>query len=267
MRDSRDYSVYPSDLNVLSSFQKAEEYLSRNQFEEDPNSYCSNIRYRLDLSQSRTLEAKDFREFMELLKQFPSSMPIEMHGHFINKKEDKVAFIITIRKSNIKVIIEADDLNLISAFHEKAREFFQASNPLEEHPKPISRYGLKKSAFLAHRFDDIGNDISARLTTFLSRLGFQVLEGSGYEGKDIPDKVMTKIRTQDIFICIVTPGETSWILSEAVTAKALNKYLILICQEGTEFKKGIIGQDYEYLEFPADNIEKIYSQLLYTLPL
>lgn len=267
MRDSRDYPVYPSDLDVLSSFQKLKDYLSRCEFEEDPFSYCPNIGYELQLTGSRRLEAKKFLEFVDILKQFPQSIPVKMHGHFINKKEEKVACIILVRRSELNVIIEADDLNIISAFHEKIKEFFRASNPLEEEVKPISKFDLKKTVFLAHRFDNMGNQIFSKLNGFLVRLGFQVLEGSGYEGKDIPDKVMTKIKTQDICICLVTPGDTSWILSEAATAKALNKYIILICQSGTQFKKGIIGEDYEYLEFSEDKIETIYSDLLYTLPL
>ena len=44
--------------------------------------------------------------------------------------------------------------------------------------------------------------------------GFDILEGSGYEARDIPDKVAEKIMSQDIFICLVTPGDTLWILSE-----------------------------------------------------
>ena len=265
MRDSRTYPAYPSDLDVLNSFKKLEDYLIRCEFKEDLKS-CSKIRYTLNLNITRTIEADTFQEFMELLKQFPKSMPIDIHGHFVNKKNNKVAIIIFLRKSELDVIIESTDLNLICAFHEKTKEFFQASNPLESVEKPVSRYGLKKTIFLAHRFDEVGNEISARLEIFLKRLGFDVKEGSGYEAKDIPDKVKNKISSQDIFICLVTPGDSSWILSEASTAKALNKYLIIICQRGVKFNKGIIGKDHEYLEFPDEYIEKIYSDLLYALP-
>jgi hypothetical protein len=97
-------------------------------------------------------------------------------------------------------------------------------------------------------------------------LGFDVKEGSGYKARDIPDKVAGKIRSQDILICLVTPGDTSWILSEAAFAKGQNKYIVVVCQEEVTFNKGIIGGDYEHLSFPKDNVEKCFSDLVLALP-
>lgn len=266
MKDIRIYPAYPSDLDVLSSFMKLEEYLRRCNFEEDESANCPRIQYTLEVSSTRTLIAHSFHEFIDLLRQFQQSLPINIHGHFFNKKKEHVTIIVSLLKSALIVTIESNDLNIISAFHEKAKGFFQASNPLENEEKPVSRYGLKKTIFLAHRFDEAGNEICSRLNTFLKRLGFDVKEGAGYEARNIPEKVTRKIKEQDIFICLVTPGDSSWILSEASTAKALNKYMIIVSQMGIEFSKGILGQDYEYLEFPDENIEKIYSKLLYALP-
>lgn len=266
MKDIRVYPAYPSDLDVLGSFMKLEEYLRKCNFEEAESAYCPKIKYNLEVSSTRTLIADSFHEFIDLLRQFPQSLPIHIHGHFINKKKEQVTVIVSLIKSRLIVTIESNDLNIISAFHEKAKEFFQASNPLENEEKPVSRYGLKKTIFLAHRFDEAGNEICSRLNTFLKGLGFDVKEGAGYEARNIPEKVTRKIKEQDIFICLVTPGDSSWILSEASTAKVLNKYMIIVSQMGIEFSKGILGQDYEYLEFPDENIEKIYSKLLYALP-
>jgi hypothetical protein len=267
MRDSRRYPAYPSDLGIVEAFRKLDAYLSICKFDEDKKSFCTNVHYRLKVSATRTIEADNYREFVDLLQRFPGSMPINMHGHFANPKKEKVACIVAIDKSGLDVTIESTDLNIISAFHERAKEFFQASNPLEGIERPVTKRDLKKTIFLAHRFDEYGNEVSGRLNTFLTRLGFQVLEGSGYEASDIPDKVMRKIRSQDIFICAVTPGDSSWILSEAAAAKALNKYVIITCQSGVDFNKGILGQDYEYIQFPDDLIEKTYSSLLYALPI
>jgi hypothetical protein len=93
-----------------------------------------------------------------------------------------------------------------------------------------------------------------------------VVEGSGYEARDIPAKVEERLRAQDIFICLVTPGDHHWILSEASFAKALGKYVIVLCVEGLPFNKGIFGADYEYIAFPADCVEKAFCDLLYALP-
>jgi ribosome maturation factor RimP len=102
--------------------------------------------------------------------------------------------------------------------------------------------------------------------TFLRRLGFDVAEGAGYEARDIPEKVGDRIRSQDIFLCVATPGDSSWLLSEAAFAKALGKHVIILCQADVEFNKGIIGSEHEYLSFPRGNVEKIYCDLLYALP-
>jgi len=135
-----------------------------------------------------------------------------------------------------------------------------------ERSSQISRSSIKKPIFIVHRFDDYGNKVDRVLTTFLRRLGFDILEGSGYEAIDIPDKIAEKIISQDIFICLVTPGDTLWILTETVYARAIKKYIIILCQENIDFKSGILGSDYEYISFPENNLEKCFNDLLYALP-
>lgn len=82
MKDIRIYPAYPSDLDVLSSFMKLEEYLRRCNFEEDESANCPRIQYTLEVSSTRTLIAHSFHEFIDLLRQFPQSLPINIHGHF-----------------------------------------------------------------------------------------------------------------------------------------------------------------------------------------
>jgi hypothetical protein len=120
--------------------------------------------------------------------------------------------------------------------------------------------------FLAHRFDEQGRSCAATLERFLRRLGFEVLEGEGYEARDIPAKVAERIRSQDIFLCIVSEGDPTWIMSEAAYAKALSKYIVILAQEDLPFKKGIVGTDYEHMTFPRGIIERTYSDLLLALP-
>ena len=173
---------------------------------------------------------------------------------------------IEVHRGELKVSVETEDLNTMAAMHERIREIFQASTPPPEKSPSLSRYDLKKSIFLAHRFDDDGNRTAGLLSTFLRRLGFDLLEGSGYEARDIPAKVADRIRSQDIFVCVATTGDLSWILSELGFAKGLGKYLIVLCEDTVDFNKGIIGADYEYIPFPQGCIEKTYSDLLYALP-
>ena len=266
MQEDREYSVYPSDLDIPEAFRSFEEYLKSNGYTPTEQKSDSHSLTVYD-GEFRRLHAENFDEFMRTLAKHPGALPIYLHYYWKKGKDNGFSAIINLRKSGLEVCVRSDDLDIVSSIHDRIRTFFKASNPLEANAERVSKYGLKKSIFLAHRFDDYGNKIAADVNTFLRRLGFDVKEGSGYETKNIPDKVAQKIRAQDIFLCLFTPGDTSWILSETSFAKALGKYIVIICDDKLKINKGIIGGDYEHLPFPHDNIEKCYSELLYCLPL
>jgi hypothetical protein len=120
--------------------------------------------------------------------------------------------------------------------------------------------------FLAHRFDDRGKAAADALGRFLRCLGFEVREGEGYEAREIPAKVSDRIAATDTFICVVTQGNHSWILSEISFAKGLKKRVLLLCEEGVAFNGGILGKDYEYIPFPPGLIEKAFTGILAALP-
>lgn len=265
MQEDRDYTVYPSDLNIPVSFDRFNNYLVRAGYKPMKQKTSSHALTIHD-GNHRRLYAENFEEFLETLKHHPKALPIYIHYNWYKTEDDWISTIIEIQKSGIYTSVRSLDLDKVSSIHDRIKECFQASNPDGGKSPEIYKNNFKKSIFLAHRFDDYGNKIAANLNKFLCRLGFDVKEGGGYETKSIPEKVGRKISAQDIFICVFTPGETTWILSEAAYAKALNKYVILICEENLEVNKGIIGGDYEHLLFPVDNIEKCFSDLLYSLP-
>ncbi|MBI4619274.1 MAG: hypothetical protein HY739_03795 [Desulfobacterales bacterium] len=266
MQEDRDYSVYPSDLNVLEAFKSFDEYLKSNGYTPTGQKSESHSLTIYD-GEFRRLHAENLDEFMGTLSKHPGALPIYLHYYWKKGKDKGFSAIINVKRSGLEVCVRSDDLDIVSSIHDRIRTFFKASNPLEDTSERVSKYGLKKSIFLAHRFDEYGNKVAANVNTFLRRLGFNVNEGSGYETKNIPDKVAQKIRSQDIFICIFTPGDTSWILSETSFAKALGKYIIILCDDSLNINKGIVGGDYEHLPFPYENVEKCYSELLYSLPL
>ncbi len=265
MQEFRTYPVYPSDLDVYGAFGQVAEYLAQCKYTEY-RSLCPNERFTLDLNQNRSVGARTFVEFLQVLEKHPHALPLLVHSHWKTQKGENVMCGIDIRRTNLTVSAEAEDLNTMAALHDKVRDIFRASAPEPERSPHLSRYDLKKSVFLAHRFDDSGKTVAGSLKVFLQRLGFDVAEGAGYEARDIPQKVADRIRSQDIFLCVATPGDSSWTLSETAFAKALNKYVIILCQDGVAFNKGIVGADHEYLSFPKDNVEKAYCDLLYALP-
>jgi hypothetical protein len=225
---------------------------------------CDHIGYSVTFPGDRSLRALTFSEFLDLLRNFPRPLTIWTHSHWKTKDTD-IGLEIDVTISGIVVAVSGD-LAIILGMHDSIRDVFRACNPEPEKSPSLSRYNLKKSVFLAHRFDEEGNSAARLINTFLGRLGFNVLEGEGYETRDIPSKVADRIRSQDIFILLVTPGDTSWILSEAGFGKALEKYLVILVQDNACPKKGIIGSDHEHIPFPKGFVEKAFNDLLYALP-
>ena len=154
---------------------------------------------------------------------------------------------------------------MLAGLHDRIADLFQARNPVVENGVK-SRSDLRPTVFLAHRFDELGKRYAEVVGRFLRLVGFEVLQGEGYEARDIPEKVADRIRSQDLFVCIVSGGDPTWLLSEAAFAKGLSKYMVILVEEGLAFKKGIVGADYEHLTFPKDFVEKAFNELLYALP-
>ena len=266
MRDGRKYSIYPSTLNLLNAFCDIETYFTETGFEKRTG-VCSNDKYHVDLDDKQWLQGRNYADILKILRKHPNPQEVNVHSHWKNKKgKQEIMWGIRLTSSSITLDIEADDLTFLDGLHEQSRRIFQASNPTPEKSPYLSRYNLKKTIFMAHRFDESGRNISAALEKLLRRIGFQIVEGEGYEARDIPQKIKDRIFSQDIFLCLVTPGDSSWIIGETTFAMAHNKYIIIICEDGIDFKKGIIGTDYEHITFPKGNIEKSFSDIVYALP-
>jgi hypothetical protein len=257
--------VYPSNLDYANAFTGLLDHMKRCGYKEDKNA-CDNIRHTIDLPDSRSLETRDYVELLEILSRSPKPQQISAHSHWDTGKSGDLGCIISVNQREIRVVVESTDLNLLAGTHDSVRQIFQASNPPQEKSSTHQRFEVKKSVFLAHRFDEEGKTAADVLIRFLRRLGFDVVEGEGYEAREIPVKVSDRITSQDIFICIATKGDHGWILSETSYAKALNKYIVLLCEDGVNFNKGILGQDYEYIAYPRGYLEKAFSDLLYALP-
>jgi hypothetical protein len=265
MRETRQYGVYPSNLEPLAAFTGLHDHMVRSGYQENPKA-CKNIEYVVRVDSTRTLETYKYSEFLEILGRHPRPKDTRAHSHWTTGSAGDLGCIVDLDPGSLQVIVESTDLNLLAGTHDIVRQLFDASNPPKERNELLSRMHLKKSVFLAHRFDDGGRACATIVSHFLGRLGFDVKEGEGYEARDIPRKVIERIEAQDVFLCLATPGDHHWILSEASFAKARDKYVIVICEEGVTFSKGILGSDFEYLTYPAGFVEKMYVELLYALP-
>ena len=264
MKDTRTYSLFPSNLDLVKAFQGMLDHLHRTGFTENTKSSCERVSFWLYLQDHRNLWTEQFDEFLLLLKEYPKPESLKTHSHWKAGKDD-VALDIDMNSSRLEIGVKGDP-NVILALHEKAREVFSASNPETKKSPLLNLFNLKKTAFLAHRFDKQGQQASSTLSKFLRLLGYHILEGEGYEARDIPAKVSERIQAQDIFLLTATPGDASWILSEASYAKGIGKYIIVLLQEGVQMNMGIIGGDFERISFPDGCIEKAFCDLLYALP-
>jgi hypothetical protein len=264
MDDTRQYRIYPNDLDLLAAYRCLYDHLVQCGYMEEVNAGCNEIEFKLRLSEERTLRTRTSEEFLRLLAQNTNPEETWTHCHW-TKNDADLAITVSVDRSRVYVTVRAHDLTIIAGLHDKVREVFQARNPQKEHRGP-RRYDLRPTIFLAHRFDEQGGSYAEKISCFLRRLGYDVVEGEGYEARNIPDKVADRIKGQDIFVCVVSEGDPTWLLSETAFAKGLSKFIIILVQENLPFSKGIVGGDYEHLTFPRGFIEKSYADLLYVLP-
>lgn len=263
MEENRTYQIYPSNLDIVSAIKQFTEYLSKGGYK--PIDYTDKHTLSLQVDPYRRLNARSWAEFIDLLERYPSALPIDFN--FGWKKEDNrwIAAAVTISQSSLLISVNSEDHDKVIGLHEILKSAFKASNP-PIHNKPICRNNLKKTIFIAHRFDNVGNEIAGIISKFCSLLGFDVKDGMGYESRLIPDKVVDRIQSQDIFIVIFTQGKHDWLLSEMAYAKGLNKYIVVLVDSSIDVSKGIVGNDFEHISFPSENIYKCLIDLLYTLP-
>jgi hypothetical protein len=265
MRDNRTYRLFPSNLSLPAAFHATTDALDKLGYRE-AEGVCENIKYSIRIDETREIIPKKWGEFLQLLDRYPKAHRIIAHSHWKCWKRSAAAVIVFVNPDSIDVTIESDDIAVMELLHGEVRECFHASNPTPERSPELSKRNLKKSIFLARRFDDDGATAAATLRRFLSRSGFSVIEGEGYEARAIPSKVTDRIEQQDILLALLTPGDTTWISSEAAFAHARGKYVLFLVEKGVNAAKGILGADYEHITFPKGIIEKSFSDLLYALP-
>ena len=157
----------------------------------------------------------------------------------------------------IKILIDnTDDRAFIDSLME-----FLGLKPLEisadEQPADPAR-----TAFIAHRFDEVGEALADRLARFLQLMGFEVLTGRGYSPESVAEKVRARIESQALVFVIFTGGEEdTWLIQESVLGEVKGKTVFLIKEQGADFKSGLFG-DREYISFSGTTIETAFIPIL-----
>jgi hypothetical protein len=265
MRDTRTYSLFPSNLSLPDAFRASDRSLSSLGYTE-ASGLCGSTGYSATVDSTRMLSTDTWKEFLPILDHYPRPQRIDVHSHWRAQKHEDIELLIHVRPDEIEIAVGSADPAVLELLHAELQRAFGASNPTPQKSCSLSKPQLKKSIFLAHRFDECGKDTAAAVEKFLSRCGFSVVQGEGYEARMVPAKVAERIENQDILLALFTPGEATWVSSEAAFALAKRKYVVFLAQEGLDVKKGIAGADYEHLTFPQGQVEKAFSDLIYALP-
>jgi hypothetical protein len=120
----------------------------------------------------------------------------------------------------------------------------------------------KRTAFIAHAFDDSGRSYAFQLTKFLSILRFEVSTGEGFAPERVSSKVRRRLTAQEIVIVVLTQGhDLTWLTQEMTGASFSEKPLFVLVESGADFKSGILG-DLEYVRFPAGQVPSAFISLI-----
>jgi hypothetical protein len=119
-----------------------------------------------------------------------------------------------------------------------------------------------KTAFIAHRFDNVGIECADKLARFMELLGFKVVTGRAYSPKSVSSKVRERIENQAIVFAIITPGDdNTWLTQESILSEVRNKPLIILKENDAVFKNGLLA-DLEYIPFESPRIESGFIAIL-----
>jgi hypothetical protein len=128
-------------------------------------------------------------------------------------------------------------------------------------PTP-SPNNLPRTAFIAHRFDEAGQDVADKVARFLSLLGFDCQTGRGYAPRSVAEKVKERLAGQAVVVAIMTPGDdATWLTQESLLGSITGKPLMILKESKAEFKAGILS-DHEYIPFTGRHVEQTFIPLL-----
>lgn len=229
-------------------------------------------RFLIDTN-SQTLETNSYEEFKEILRSLSEEYIIALRAELgmssnlvylmsamgSEPVQQPPAFKLTYQQESVEIILTQNSFeNLISLFTIIEEEF-----SLEiVKPKTIINLSPKRTAFVAHSFDQIGRSYAYELIQFLNLIQFKVETGDRFSPESIAKKVKRRLKAQEIVIAIISKKEDYvWLTQETTGATVLEKPLFILIEEGVEFKAGI-HSDLEFIKFPPENISTTFTPIL-----
>jgi hypothetical protein len=209
----------------------------------------------------------EFVKFIGIRK--PESVRAKINANYIkantyHSSNLELLFYKELITSSISEMKESDSLALL--------DFIEKELGLKETlPTKLKEPAIPhRSAFLAHSFDDTGEDVANKVKRLLELLNFKVITGKNFSSKSISGKVKERVSQQGIVICILskkwetTGGESLpalWVTQEAAFSEGLGKPVFIFLEDGIKKDLGIHG-DIEYIPFSPENLTEPLLKLL-----
>jgi len=211
-----------------------------------------------------SIKCDDLQEFLDIMDRSATFEYFLFSLHFISDKQKKYLYIrVSHFYSFVNVEVSSNDIDLIESAHKFIKETLALSNPeIQAYDRERTKH-LQPTVFIGRHFDKVAEGYCNTLSQFLRLLGFDIKEGEPYASTDIPDKVKSRIDSQDIFICLVSGSrEHPWLIAEPSYALGKDKHVIVLSEEETKYDATILGRDLEQIRFPSGQIEKTFIPLL-----
>lgn len=201
-----------------------------------------------------------FDDLGDVLANVRSNGSLNRYDIFIHEKSGKKSFVLMRCRP---LMDDEDSLTVSFKGHDSVEDLkaIAAFLGLEPDIPPIRPF-LNRSSFIAHRFNDTGDECSERLARFLQLLGFDTTSGRAFAPGSVAEKVKNRLAERAIVFAILTPSDDkTWLVQESLLASLSNKPLFLIKDDAYALTSGLLS-DHEYIPFKSPNIETTFIQVL-----
>jgi hypothetical protein len=261
------YSIWPREIRFEDGLLAIVEFAKKRNLAPSSGKVLFDNIFQITITELERVKCDNLDEFIEVMRRTPLFNSFECNPFFkINKQDKFLRTGISFDHHRVEVAAASSDVDLVEATHRFIRETFNLRNPeIPSSPDDRPKY-LHPTVFIGRHFDDFGDDYYSKLSSFLDLLGFEVKQGEEYTSQAIPEKVKSRIDTQDIFICIVSGDrEHSWLIAESSYALGKGKHVILLVENQASYNHTILGQDLEMVRFERGHIEQSFIPLLQEL--
>lgn len=264
MKSTIRYSIWNRRFSWADGFVFIRTIVQRRGFDQKGDLIYGIIR----VNPSKTLEVTSLDELIQVLSKLASFDSFMSQTKFVHATKQKggslgstLLHIDLNVSADVAVAIGSNDYDIVEGIHNEIKEHFRLSNP--QLPTPERPLYLQPTVFVGRHFDKVGDEAFRALEPFLTLLGLDVKQGAEYSSQDIPEKVIDRIDSQDIFLAVITGSRNhAWLNAEPAYAKAKGKYIILLVEDDARYDPTILGRDLEQIRFAPSAIEKSFVPLL-----